>query len=169
MKMKKGEHRRSNIERRTPKGMESGWALRECEAGGRKFNLENRLLEFASAVIDLSEKLPSSRAGNPIAGQLLRSGSSPYPNHGEAESAESRDNFVHKFKIRLTELRETRRWARPIERKCWKKNDTTLSFVLSESEELNCIFMPGIKTARQNALRQKRAPDPIRYPSVGAG
>ena len=83
----------------------------------RKFDLEERLLEFASAVIDLSEKLPTSRAGNHVAGQILRSGTSPYPNHGEAEAAESREDFIHKLKVCLKELRETRRWARLIERK----------------------------------------------------
>ena len=89
--------------------------LHEDVAGGRKYDLEERLLEFASAVIDLSEKLPNSRAGNHIAGQILRSGTSPYPNHGEAESAESRDDFIHKLKVCLKELRETRRWARLIQ------------------------------------------------------
>jgi hypothetical protein len=64
---------------------DDGWELREGEAGKRKFDLEERLLEFASAVIDLSEKLPDSRAGNHVAGQLLRCGTSPYPNHREAE------------------------------------------------------------------------------------
>jgi len=67
----------------------SAWVMHDGqEMSGRKFDLENRLLEFASAIIDLSEKLPSSRAGNHVAGQVLRSGTSPYPNHGEAEAAE---------------------------------------------------------------------------------
>jgi hypothetical protein len=75
------------------------WEIREGETGRRRFDLEERLLEFASAVIDLSEKLPNTRAGNHVAGQMLRSGTSPYPNHGEAEDAESRDDFIHKLKI----------------------------------------------------------------------
>src|SRR5216117_2334262 len=109
--MNKGKHR-------TPNEMEDdAWMLGEGETGGRKFNLEERLLEFASAVIDLSERLPETRAGNHIAGQILRSGTSPLSNHGEAESAESREEFIHKLKIYLKELRETRRWARLIQRK----------------------------------------------------
>ncbi|HEX7577790.1 MAG TPA: four helix bundle protein, partial [Verrucomicrobiae bacterium] len=106
------------------------WEFNEGAGGNRKFDLEDRLLEFASAVIDLSDSLPATRAGNHIAGQLLRSGTSPYPNHGEAEAAESRDDFIHKLKICLKELRETRRWARLIKRKSWVKNETTLLFVL---------------------------------------
>ena len=168
--MKMGEHRTSNIEHRTPNEAEGAWTLHEGETGGRKFDLEERLLEFASAVIDLSEKLPNTRAGNHIAGQILRSGTSPFPNHGEAESAESRDDFIHKLKICLKELRETRRWARLIQRKSWAKNETTLSFVLSESDELIRIFMSSIRTAQQNALAQKRKPETsVRYPTGNAG
>ena len=164
------KHRTSNIEHGTPNDATGAWALHDGEAGGRKFDLEERLLEFASAVIDLSEKLPNTRSGNHIAGQFLRSGTSPLPNHGEAESAESRDDFIHKLKICLKELRETRRWARLIQRKSWAKNETTLLFVLNESEELIRIFMSSIRTAQQNALTQKRKPETaVRYSSGNAG
>ena len=165
--MRRGKHRTSNIEHRTPNEMRDGaWILGEGGAGGRKFNLENRLLEFASGVIDLSERLPETRAGNHIAGQILRSGTSPFPNHGEAESAESREDFIHKLKICLKELRETRRWARLIQRKHWTQEDSTLLFVLNESDELIRIFMASIKTALQNALVQKRRTRAtVTYPS----
>ena len=144
--------------------------LHDGRLESRKFDLEIRLLEFASAVIDLSEKLPTSRAGNHIAGQILRSGTSPYPNHGEAESAESREDFIHKLKICLKELRETRRWARLIQRKGWAKDDPMLHFTLSESDELIRIFMSSIRTAQQNALKQKRrTPDSTQYPSGKTG
>ena len=167
--MRKGKHRTSNIEHRTLNEADlGGWMLREGNDRGRKFDLEERLLEFASAVIDLSEKLPPSRAGNHVAGQILRSGTSPYSNHGEAESAESRDDFIYKLKVCLKELRETRRWARLIERKHWTRGDTTLNFVLSESEELIRIFMSSIRTAQLNAWKQQRL-GPTRYPSVEAG
>jgi four helix bundle protein len=152
--MKKGEHRTSNIEHRTPKEADYGaWVLHDGDSTGKKYDLEKRLLEFASTIIDLSEKLPNSRAGNHVAGQILHSGTSPYPNHGEAESAESREDFVHKIKICLKELRETLRWARLIGRKRWADDDPTLLFVLSESEELIRIFMASIRTARANALK----------------
>ena len=148
--MKNGKHRTSNIEHRTLNETAGAWALHEGGTGGRKFDLEERLLEFASAVIDLSEKLPNSRAGNHIAGQILRSGTSPFPNHGEAESAESREDFIHKLKLCLKELRETRRWARLIKRKAWVKNETTLLFVLGECDELIRIFHSSIQTAKRN-------------------
>jgi four helix bundle protein len=151
------KHRTSNIEHRTSNNSAATPSeLHEDNSSNRKYDLEERLLEFASAVIDLSEKLPNSRAGNHVAAQILRSGTSPFPNHGEAESAESRDDFVHKLKICLKELRETLRWSRLIERKRWTHDDSTLIFVLRESEELIRIFMSSIRTARRNALRSKR-------------
>src|SRR6266516_7987789 len=82
-----------------------------------------------------------------VAGQILRSGTSPYPNHGEAEDAESREDFIHKLKVCLKELRETRRWARLTSRKNWAKDDSTLLFVLNESDELIRIFFDSIQTA----------------------
>lgn len=136
----------------------------------RKYDLEARLLEFASAIIDLSEQLPSTRAGNHAAGQILRSDTSPYPNHGEAEDAESREDFIHKLKICLKELRETCRWARLIRRKGWAQETVVLVFVLGEAEELIRIFFASVQTAKKNALAEKRqASRGTRYPSGGAG
>ena len=141
------------------------WALHDGNEN-RKYDLEKRLLEFASTVIDLSERLPNTRAGNHVAGQVLRSGTAPYSNHGEAESAESREDFVHKLSICLKELRETRRWARLIHRKNWATNENALPFVLGKAEELIRIFVASIKTARLNNLNQRRGPTASnRYPS----
>ena len=72
--------------------------------------LEDRLIDFAVLVIPVVEALPDTRAGNHIAGQLVRSGTSPAPNYGEARSAELRKDFIHKMKISLKELRVTLVW-----------------------------------------------------------
>jgi four helix bundle protein len=169
--MKKKKHSTSNIQHPTSNdGDADVWEFNEGGANGRKFDLEERLLEFASVVIDLTEKLPSSRAGSHVAGQILRSGTSPYPNHGEAEAAESREDFIHKLKICLKELRETRRWARLINRKQWAKSDPTLLFVLRESEELIRIFFSSIQTAQKNFQAAKgNRPSLTRYPAGEAG
>jgi four helix bundle protein len=169
--MKKVKHSTFNVQHATPKEPEAAvWEFNEGAGGSRKFDLEDRLLEFASAVIDLSESLPATRAGNHVAGQVLRSGTSPYPNHGEAEAAESRDDFIHKLKICLKELRETRRWARLIKRKAWGQNETTLLFMLGECEELIRIFHSSIQTAKRNAEAEAHKPSsPARYPSTHAG
>ncbi len=71
------------------------------KASGRKYDLEDRLIGFAVLVIDAVNNLPHDRVGNHLGQQLLRSGTSPALNYGEAMSAESRKDFVHKFKIVL--------------------------------------------------------------------
>ena len=64
------------------------------EKGPQDFDLQDRLIDFAVRVMNVVEALPNSRIGNHIAGQLSRSGTSPAPNYGEAQSAESRKDFA---------------------------------------------------------------------------
>jgi four helix bundle protein len=122
----------------------------------KKYDLEERLLEVAAAVIDVSESLPSTRAGNHISGQILRAGTSPYGNHGEAQAPESAEDFIHKMKICLKELRETHRWARLIDRKRWLLKNPPLTFVLREGDELIRIFKKSIQTAEANRAAKRR-------------
>jgi four helix bundle protein len=77
---------------------------------------------------------------------LLRSGTSPALNYGEAQSAESRDDFIHKIRICLKELRETYVCLRLIAKKDWFK-DGKLEPLLIESNELLSIFVVTTKTA----------------------
>ena len=85
--------------------------------GNKKYDLEERLIQFALLIIDIVEMLPNTRAGNHIAGQLICSGTSPAFNYGEAQVAESRDDFIHKMKICLKELKETHIAVQIIQRK----------------------------------------------------
>lgn len=168
--MKREQHSTFSIQRSTAKDWEPAvWEFNEGNGKSRKFDLEDGLLDFTSAVIDLSESLPATRAGNHVAGQVLRSGTSPYPNHGEAEAAESRDDFVHKLKVCLKELRKTRRWARLTKRKARVKNETTLLFIPGESEELIRIFHSSIQTTKRNAQPGTRKPPAALHASGEAG
>ena len=72
--------------------------------------LEDRLIEFAIRIIKLSSQLPKTPAGKHVSGQILRCGTSPAPNYGEARGAESRADFVHKVRIVFRELNETSVW-----------------------------------------------------------
>ena len=108
--------------------------------------LENRLIDFAVTVIGVVEALPSTRAGSHIAGQLIRSGTSPAPNYGEARSAESRKDFIHKMKISLKELRETMIWLKIISRKGMVTGDQ-IDTAISECDELISIFVSSTRTA----------------------
>ncbi len=74
--------------------------------------LVERLIDFAVRIINLSASLPKTAAGKHIAGQILRSGTSPAPNYGEARGAESHADFIHKLRIVLKELNETSIWLR---------------------------------------------------------
>ena len=116
-----------------------------------RYDLEERLLEYAALIIRLVEKLPSTRAGNHVAGQLLRSGTSVLPNHGEAEGAESRNDFIHKLGLCHKELRESRRWLRLIQRVPLLTDAPELEKALQETAELVRIFAASIRTARANA------------------
>lgn len=70
-------------------------------------NLELRLIAFAISVANFNETLPNSKSANHLGNQLLRSGTSPALNYGEARGAESKKDFIHKMKICLKELRES--------------------------------------------------------------
>ena len=116
----------------------------------KQYDLEERLLDYAANIIRLVERLPDTRAGNHVAGQLLRCGTSPLPNHGEAQAAESRKDFVHKFSICLKELRESRRWLRLARRVPLIKPPTEFDPLLEETEALIKIFATSIRTAQRN-------------------
>jgi four helix bundle protein len=113
----------------------------------QRYNLEERLLEFSVRIIKIVEQLPKTRTGNHVAGQLLKSGTSPYPNHGEAQAAESPKDFVHKLRISLKELRETQRWLKLIQKVPLIKKPELPNDMLEETEELIKIFVTSIKTA----------------------
>jgi four helix bundle protein len=115
----------------------------------RIYDLEDRLIEFNVRIIRLAEALPKTRAGNHIAGQIIRSGTSPAPNYGEAQSAESRPDFVHKMQICLKELRETRVWLLLIAKATLVKLASQLDPLIDENTQLISIFASSIKTAKQ--------------------
>jgi four helix bundle protein len=124
----------------------------------QKYDLEERLLDYSVRIIKLVEQLPNTRAGNHVAGQLLRSGTSPYPNHGEAQAAESPKDFVHKLRISLKELRESHRWLKLIQKVPLISKPELLNDILTETEELIKIFVTSIKTA----VRQAHDPEQSR-------
>jgi four helix bundle protein len=115
----------------------------------KTFDLEDRLIDFAVRIIRIAESLPKSRIGSHIAGQLVRSGTSPAPNYGEAQSAESPADFVHKMKLCLKELRETRVWLLMIVRAKIIKPASKLESLIDENNQLISIFVKSIQTARK--------------------
>lgn len=120
----------------------------------KKYDLEDRLVSFAIVVMEVCENLYNTRAGNHISGQLIRCGSAPALNYAEAQSAESRADFIHKMKISLKELRETRTCLKIIQKKPLSDNSTKILECLNETEQLISIFVKSISTAQINNLKK---------------
>jgi len=109
-------------------------------------DIQERLTRFAVAVIKTCEELPSTPAGKHIGGQLLRSGTSPAFNYGEARGAESRNDFTHKLGIALKELNETNIALEILKRS--RILDASISEPLqNECTELQRIIGASIRTA----------------------
>ena len=120
----------------------------------RKYDLGDRLLDYATRIIRVVETLPKSRVGNHVAAQLLRAGTSPLSNHAEAQAAESPDDFAHKLRISLKELRETQRWLLLCKKTPLVQNPASLDLLLAETDELIAIFVTSIRTTeRKTAVR----------------
>ena len=114
----------------------------------KKFDLENRLIDYTCRMIDVVETLPNTRAGSYLAGQLIRSCHSPALNYAEVQAAESRNDFIHKLGICLKELKECRTCLKIIIKKGMIKPATKLSDLFIETEELIAIIGKSIQTAR---------------------
>ena len=115
----------------------------------RPFDLRDRLIDYAVRIIKLSEVLPGTKSGTHIASQILRSGTSPAANYGEAQSAESQADFVHKLKISLKEIRETNIWLQIIKKAELVIPDDRLDPLLEETDELAAILFSSIETAKK--------------------
>ncbi len=119
----------------------------------REYDLQDRLVEYAVRIIKLSEALPETKAGKHVSSQILRSGTSPAPNYGEAQSAESNADFIHKLKIALKELRETEIWIKIIANAKMIKPASQLAPLLQETDELIAILFTSVETAKKSKAR----------------
>ncbi|QSE97448.1 four helix bundle protein [Fulvivirga lutea] len=115
----------------------------------RKFDLEDRLIDYAVAIIRIIENLPVNKATTHLGGQLLRSTTSPALNYGEVQAAESRKDFVHKMQIVLKELRESNNCLKILTRAGYL-NETK---ILDETNQLISIFVKSLGTAKKNAIK----------------
>ena len=112
-------------------------------------DIEERLIDFAVRIIKVCDALANKPAEKHIRGQLLRSGTSPAPNYGEARGAESGKDFLHKLKIVLKELNETRIWLKIIIR-AELMPEHRLEALLDECNQLCRIISASIQTATQS-------------------
>ena len=115
----------------------------------KKFDLHERLIDFAVQIISITDNLKSTKAGNHLSGQIVRSGTSPSLNYSEAQSAESRNDFIHKMSVVLKELRETHANLKIIHRaELYLKEEMDLLVAIKENDQLISIFVKSIDTSR---------------------
>ena len=120
----------------------------------KRINLENRLIDYALNVRNLLIELPQDNFTHVIKNQLSRSSTSPAFNYGEAQSAESRKDFIHKMGICLKELRETLVGLKFIQRGKYPNVQESIDPIMKENNQLISIFMKSIETARKNLKKE---------------
>lgn len=121
----------------------------------KKFDLHERLIDFAVLIIEVTNNMDSTKAGNHLSGQIVRSGTSPSLNYSEAQSAESRKDFIHKMSIVLKELRETHACLKIIEKaKLYINSHENITAIIAENNELISIFVKSIETSKAKLASQ---------------
>lgn len=119
----------------------------------REFDLQKRLIAFSVMILKIVEKLPKTVIGIHFARQLVKSGTSPAFHHAEAQSAESRKDFIHKLKIGVKELRETL-VNLEIMNQIKVLDSSEFRDPLRENDELISIFVSSINTAKKNLKKE---------------
>lgn len=122
-----------------------------------KYDLEERLIDYSVEALEIIDNLPNNKGANHLGSQLVRSSTAPALNYGEAQAAESRQDFIHKMRVSLKELRESRVCMKVIRRRRYLKDDSKITAALAETEELIAIFVKSIQTAQKNLLKEKRS------------
>ena len=120
-----------------------------------KFDLEDRLVDFACMCLEVCELLPNSKAGQNLEYQLSKSGTAPALIYGEAQAAESRADFLHKMKMVLKEIRESRVNLKIIRRKPVVVHEK-VEIAFKEANELMAIFLKSVETTKNNDERRKK-------------
>ena len=118
-------------------------------------DIQARLIDFAVESIRLSSSLIGSKEERHVAGQILRNGTSPAPNYGEARAAESDNDFVHKLRVVLKELNETGVWLEII-RRSGMATTQELAGIGAECDELSRIIGASVRTVSRKNTKSTR-------------
>ncbi|MFN4286365.1 MAG: four helix bundle protein [Lacibacter sp.] len=120
-----------------------------------KFDLEDRLVAFACMCLDVCDILPNTKSGQNLEYQLSKSGTAPALIYGEAQAAESRADFIHKMRLCLKEIKESRINLKIIRQKPVVRH-ACVEKAFNESNELMAIFLTSIETAQRNNLKRTK-------------
>ena len=119
-----------------------------------KYSLEDRLIDYAVLSLEIAKLLPTTIEGRNLSSQLIRSGTSPALNYGEAQGAESKKDFLHKIRVIMKELRESLIGMKIIKRRNLIDDASILEKGIAESNELISVFVKTAKTTQQNMLKE---------------
>lgn len=125
------------------------------ETPKNKFDLEDRMVDFACMCLEVCDLLPNTRTGQNLEHQLSKSGTATALIYGEAQGAESRADFLHKMKMCLKEIKETRINLKIIMRKPVLVHEK-VDIAFAEANQLMAIFLRSIETAQKNDERLKK-------------
>ena len=117
--------------------------------------MKKRTKQFAIEIGHLVLLLEKNDINRNYSNQIIRSGTSPALNYGEAQSAESRKDFIHKIKIILKELRETLICLKIVQSAKLHDSGDKLFFTMKENDELISIFVKTVETAQKNLNAEK--------------
>jgi four helix bundle protein len=110
--------------------------------------LEERLVELSLEINRLCDGLKKGFMAENIAKQIIRSSSSAALNYGEAQAAESRNDFIHKVSIVLKELRETQISLKLLAGSINENQGEQFAACQSECQQLVAIFHKTVLTAK---------------------
>ncbi len=113
----------------------------------KKYDLSERLEDFAASIILLYDKKPLSYAGDYLAKQLIRSSCSSALNYGEVLGAGTDKDKIYKLRICLKELRESLRNLN-IQTKASLFSNESLASLKDENDQLIRIIVTRIKNIK---------------------
>ena len=109
--------------------------------------LHQRLINFGARITRVAKLLPRTDEGRYLSQQLMRSGLSAAANYAEARAAESRADFIHKLRIVLKELNESKSWLEQIVANGLFSHDK-MATLIAENQELCWIVGRGQSNLR---------------------
>ena len=117
--------------------------------------LKERFRKFSIKIIKLVNSMPNNIAGNAIAKQIVRSGTSPAANYRAACLAKSNKDFLNKLKMVEEEIDETSHWLSII-MDSELLPQSKVQDLYDESVELRRIIVRSITTIRPTIEAQER-------------
>jgi len=112
-----------------------------------QIELEERVINYAVMIIELTQDLPDTKTGNDVAGRLLRAGAAPLAHYRAAKHAISADEFIGKLQQCLQNLREAECWVLLIQKSGMLDRDADLESALETTDAMIRIFAATIRSS----------------------